>query len=623
MDKAIADLNSSATPCIAQVAREHGLSRSTLSRRWRGVTASKGQSVEDHRFLNDNQEQELKNHIGRLCERCLPPTPAIVSQIAAKLAGKEPGSNWCSRFVERHKDELDSRYLNSLDLQRHHADSVAKYEQYFDTVRSKMQEYDIRPEDCYNMDEKGFLMGRTHKAKRVFNKDLKASCKLLGAGQDGSREWITVVGCICADGTALPPLLIYKSKANNVQDSWLEDFDAEKHDCWFTSSPNGWTTDEIGLKWLDRLFHERTKDKSRRRWRLLFVDGHGSHVTLPFLEKSYERRILVAVYPPHATHRLQPLDVGCFAPLATYYSQNLEQFTINSEGFTNLQRRDFFRLFFPAWHEAFTEKNVASSWRKAGLFPFDPDVVLSQVRGPKQASLCQSIANRQLSSSPPICFDSPSVKRRLRKMISRAVDKKTKKWMAQLTEEVLSTRAELMLARIEKRRSTEALHQEKKRKKKGKKLMEEFRAQEGASAILFSPSKVQKAIELKDRREQAVLEENHDKQLRIQEKAAQKALKEQEAQRKRTDRAIAAQAREEAKAQKQADRLKAKEAKEAQTKLKEQSKASANRSRRSPRKRRKAPVAAIENTELETEEVPKQASSISGRTITKPTRFRQ
>jgi transposase-like protein len=93
MDEAIADLNSSATPCIAQVARKHRLSRSTLSRRWRGVTASKGQSVEDHRFLNDNQEQELKNYIERLCERCLPPTPAIVSQIAAKLAEKEPRSN--------------------------------------------------------------------------------------------------------------------------------------------------------------------------------------------------------------------------------------------------------------------------------------------------------------------------------------------------------------------------------------------------------------------------------------------------------------------------------------------------------------------------------------------------
>ena len=61
------------------------------------------------------------------------------------------------------------------------------------------------------------------------------------------------------------------------------------------------------------------------------------------------------------------------------------------------------------------------------------------------------------------------------------------------------------------------------------KLMEEFKAQEGTSAVLFSPGKVQKAIELKARREQAVLQEEREKQLRIQEKAALKAHKEQEA----------------------------------------------------------------------------------------------
>lgn len=45
-----------------------------------------------------------------------------------------------------------------------------------------MREYDIRVEDYYNIDKKGFLISRTHKAKRVFNKDLKASSRLLGAG---------------------------------------------------------------------------------------------------------------------------------------------------------------------------------------------------------------------------------------------------------------------------------------------------------------------------------------------------------------------------------------------------------------------------------------------------------
>jgi hypothetical protein len=96
-----------------------------------------------------------------------------MADIAAQLGGKPPGHNWCSRFVQRHKSELDSRYLDSLDLNRHEADSVASFERYFSVVGKKVEEYNILPKNTYNMDEKGFLLGRITKAKRVFPKDLK------------------------------------------------------------------------------------------------------------------------------------------------------------------------------------------------------------------------------------------------------------------------------------------------------------------------------------------------------------------------------------------------------------------------------------------------------------------
>lgn len=93
---------------------------------------------------------------------------------------------------------------------------MASYERYFSIISEKMDEYQILPENTYNMDEKGFLIGRITKAKRVFSKHLKVSKKLLRAGQDGSREWITVIATICSDGTALPPVLIYKSTSGSI-----------------------------------------------------------------------------------------------------------------------------------------------------------------------------------------------------------------------------------------------------------------------------------------------------------------------------------------------------------------------------------------------------------------------
>ncbi|KAF2842948.1 hypothetical protein M501DRAFT_42097 [Patellaria atrata CBS 101060] len=51
---------------------------------------------------------------------------------------------------------------------------------------------------------------------------------------------------------------------------------------------------------------------------------------MPFLKYSISNKIILANYPPHSTHRLQPLDVSLFSPFATYYSQNLDDFLSRS-----------------------------------------------------------------------------------------------------------------------------------------------------------------------------------------------------------------------------------------------------------------------------------------------------
>jgi hypothetical protein len=62
---------------------------------------------------------------------------------------------------------------------------------------------------------------------RVFNRKLFKQGKLLGIGQDGNREWITLLTYICADGTFLPPGIIYQAISGNLQDTWLDDFNPE------------------------------------------------------------------------------------------------------------------------------------------------------------------------------------------------------------------------------------------------------------------------------------------------------------------------------------------------------------------------------------------------------------
>jgi hypothetical protein len=74
-----------------------------------------------------------------------------------------------------------------------------------------------------------------------------------------------------------------------------------------------------------------------------------------FLKYYDQNKILLAIYLPHSTHILQPLDVVMFRPLATVYSNEVAGFMERSQGLTSISKRDFFPLFYRVW-EAFLRK---------------------------------------------------------------------------------------------------------------------------------------------------------------------------------------------------------------------------------------------------------------------------
>jgi hypothetical protein len=625
MDAALADLRSEDGLKISDVARKHRISRSALSKRIHAKTSSKARGYESQRMLSDKQEEELVNYIHHLCERCLPPTPKIVANIAQELCGRRLSKNWPSRFVARHKHVLDARYLNTIDLARHKADSRSNYEAYFAIVSQKIEEYNIRADNIYNMDEKGFLIGKLQKTRRIFTRELYERGTLAGAGQDGSREWITVVATICADGTRLSPALIYKAVSGNLQDTWLDDFEPDEHDCHFASSPKGWTSDELGYSWLTGLFDEGTASKARRSHRLLFVDGHGSHVNMKFLNWCEQHKILLAVYPPHSTHRLQPLDVGIFAPLANYYSQALDDLVRKSEGHTSISKRDFFSIFWPAFEKAFTKENIVSAWSNTGIWPLDPQKVLNSFPDAHEGKARSQRSTQRSSDSPPSVYDSPSKTKRLRSMInvnSARSDNETQKTLERLGDTVLSLSAKLVLSNLRVKHLGESLHEQEGRKKKRRKVVDELRASGQSETLFMSPSKIQKTRDIALSREREKEQSKQEKEARAQERATKKVQKQIEAQRKRDERAAAAFARKTAAAQNKAAAQAARDAKKAQKQTEKQSRDEDRRLE----SRSKEKVAAQEATNTMREPVVTgpvdQAKTAKGRPVRRPARFK-
>jgi hypothetical protein len=79
-----------------------------------------------------------------------------------------------------------------------------------------------------------------------------------------------------------------------LQESWYTGLPSN----WMIGvSDNGWTTDEIGLIWLKKIFGLYTQDRTVGKYRFLILDGHGSYVTADFDQYCSANLIIVLCMP--------------------------------------------------------------------------------------------------------------------------------------------------------------------------------------------------------------------------------------------------------------------------------------------------------------------------------------
>ena len=342
-----------------------------------------------------------------------------------------------------------------------------------------------------------------------------------------------MLGAACMDGTALPPAIIYAAVSGNLQDTWVDSFDPSEDEAYFASSPNGWTSDDLGFDWLHRVFDRSSKKKARngRDPRLLIVDGHGSHVNMTFLNWCEKHNVHVCVFPPHATHRLQPLDVSVFGPLAHFYQKELDTWIFRHGAISSLSKREFWGLFKPAFDQSFTKHNIESGFEKTGLHPLNPAVVLNQIRpeSSSSASSSSSFSKKDLSA----------IRRAVRQ---GAIEAFTQLVPALITRcEAVEAQNQLLKGELEAAENAAKL--EKKRRKRGVKLIKNLPEISQGKAMFFSPKKIAQAREIltneQREKEQAEAQKAENKiqaQLRReakQEEVEEKRIARQEASKKR------------------------------------------------------------------------------------------
>jgi hypothetical protein len=111
-------------------------------------------------------------------------------------------------------------------------------------------------------------------------------------------------------------------------------------------------------------------------WRLLILDGHGSHITGEFIYEALVNQVLLVYLLPHTSHLCQPCDLGPFAQLKAYYSKHLKSFILTGE--TRVTRAQFNTLYRSARIYGLSERYTLAGWKRSGLWPFQPSKVLDR-----------------------------------------------------------------------------------------------------------------------------------------------------------------------------------------------------------------------------------------------------
>ena len=117
------------------------------------------------------------------------------------------GKDWVARFMSHHP-QLASARRKLIEAARIKDVSVEWLTKWFEDLQCVITEHGIQPENIYNMDESGFAIEDIEASQRIINATI---CQRFQA-KPGRQEWVTAIECICADGSSVPPVIIFKGE---------------------------------------------------------------------------------------------------------------------------------------------------------------------------------------------------------------------------------------------------------------------------------------------------------------------------------------------------------------------------------------------------------------------------
>ena len=269
-------------------ARAFGVNPKTVQQRLRGG-ASKSSRLPVNKALNFEQEQAIRDYIEQLDEQNVSAKVSMVCAVANYILAKshsdplttppQISKKWTKRFLDCNP-QFYKKKQKPLAVECKNAHNEDDFQEYFEKYKDIRIDKRIADEDVWNINETGFRAGYG-RAHWVITLDSDKPLLLT------DREYITSVESITVGGKTTPPMLILCGVL--ILEKWAEENDLDE-DILLATSPTGYSNDELALQWLEH-FEIHSRRPQVRVWRLLILDGYGSHLIYEFYEYAQKHYI--------------------------------------------------------------------------------------------------------------------------------------------------------------------------------------------------------------------------------------------------------------------------------------------------------------------------------------------
>jgi hypothetical protein len=177
---------------------------------------------------------------------------------------------------------------------------------------------------------------------------------------------VTTTGIIGAHGVVIPPAMIFPRKifkGNMLINCFPGTLGL--------ANESGYNTKETFLEIMKHFI--KCTLSSKENPTLLLMDNVDTHFSAACLDLAKNSGVVVFTFPPHCTHKLQPLDVGLFGPFKRYYDSAIHNFILSNPGVpvTIYHVAGFVN---EALRRAGTPNVIINSFKKTGIVPYNPNI---------------------------------------------------------------------------------------------------------------------------------------------------------------------------------------------------------------------------------------------------------